>query len=161
MYIVTQLNTILSSAMMLHPYKDPLYLTQIHTTQGILYSPKTPLELIKELLISYNSSTYEGRRKAIMKKWNLQQNTPIPVDHRRFICMIPTKSPDTWDCTWVFYKSIKQITPDDEKKAVLHFYNGDTACLPISYYKMKQQWTKAGNMLAQMILEDFHNGFRY
>ncbi|KEK25431.1 competence protein ComK [Bacillus gaemokensis] len=155
------IHAISNSLMMLLPYKDPLYRTQIHTTQGILYSPKTPLELIKELIISHNFSTYEGRRKAISQKWDLQQNAPIPIDHRRFICAIPTKSPNAWECIWVFYKAIKKIKKGPNKQAILYFCNGDIETLPISYYKMKQQWRKAGNILAQMIMEDFHNGFLY
>ncbi|MBY0596693.1 competence protein ComK [Bacillus bingmayongensis] len=145
--------------MMLLPYEDPFYRTQIHTTKGILYSPKTPLETIKELIITLNYSTYEGRRKVIIKKWDIQQNTPIPIKHRRFICAIPTKSPAAWDCIWVFYKSIKSIKEDVNKQAILHFYNGETAVLPITHYKMTQQWRKAGNIIAQMMLDDFHNDF--
>ncbi|MEI4620721.1 competence protein ComK [Bacillus pfraonensis] len=153
------LHAISSTLMMLLPYKDPFYRTQIHTTKGILYSPKTPLEIIKELIISHNYSTYEGRRKAIIEKWDLRQNTPIPINHRCFICTIPTKSPAAWDCIWVFYKSIKTITKGKDSQAILHFCNGDTITLPISCYKMKQQWRKAGNLIAQMMLDDFHNDF--
>ncbi|MDZ5608899.1 competence protein ComK [Bacillus sp. XF8] len=159
MHDLTNLHAISSSIMILQPYEDPFYRTQIHTTKGILYSPKTPLELIKELIISHNYSTYEGRRKAIIKKWDLHQNTPIPINHRRFICAIPTKSPAAWDCIWVFYKSIKQIKKNAKKQAVLYFCNGEIETLPISYYQMKLQWRKAGNILAQMIMEDFHNDF--
>ncbi|PFA18453.1 competence protein ComK [Bacillus cereus] len=153
------LHAISSIVMMLLPYEHPFYRTQIHTTKEILCSPKTPLELIKELIISHNYSTYEGRRKAIIEKWNLQQNTPIPINHRRFICTIPTKSPKAWDCIWVSYKSIKTITKNKDDQAILNFYNGETMTLPISYYKMKQQWRKAGNLIAQMMLDDFHNDF--
>lgn len=153
------LHAISDAIIMLRPYKDPFFRTQIHTTNGFLYSPKTPLELIKESIISHNYSTYEGRRKAIIEKWNLCQNTPIPINHRRFICAIPTKSPAAWDCIWVFYKSIKHIKKDNKKRAILYFRNGDIETLPISYYQMMQQWRKAGNILAQMMLDDFHNNF--
>ena len=159
MHDPANLYAISSTVMMMMSYEDPFYRTQIHTTKGILYSPKTPLELIKELIILHNYSTYEGKRKAIIKKWDLRQNTPIPINHRRFICAIPTKSPTAWDCIWVFYKGIKVIKKDVNNQAILHFYNEETAVLPITCYKMKQQWRKAGNLIAQMMLDDFHNDF--
>ncbi|MDM5157317.1 competence protein ComK [Bacillus sp. DX1.1] len=159
MYDLFSLDTIYSSTMMLQPYGDPFYRTKIQTTHGILYSLKTPIDLIKELIIAHNSSTYEGRRKAIMKKWDLQQNTPIPIDHRHFICAIPTKSPAAWDCIWVFYKYIKKIKEYGSKQTRLHFCNGETEILPITCYKMKQQWRKAGNLLSQMNMQDAQTPF--
>ncbi|WP_459501891.1 competence protein ComK [Bacillus sp. C1] len=159
MHELTNLYAMSSAVMMMSSYEDPFYRTQIHTTKGILYSKNTPLQLIKELILSHNYSTYEGRRKAIIKKWDLRQNTPIPINHRLFICAIPTKSPAAWDCIWVFYKSIKHIQKGTNNRAILRFHNGETTILPISCYKMKQQWRKTGNLIAQMMLDDFRNNF--
>lgn len=156
---IAKIHTISNMIMMLLPHRDLFFQTQIHTTDEIFYSPKTPFEIIKEIIISHNYSTYEGRRKAIVAKWKLYQNTPIPIDHRRFICAIPTHSPHTWDCTWLFYKNIAYIEKDDNNRAIVYFCNGDNITLSISAYQMKLQWRKAGNLLAQMMLEDFHNDF--
>lgn len=148
--------TISLKTMMLEPIAHPLYQTKISDTDGQFYSKKTPLELIQESCLTQNFSTYEGRRNAIQKKYSFQKNVPIPIDHRVYLCAIPTISPARWDCSWFFYGQVERIDPHG-KDTKIYFHNQQTNVMKVSWNKIKRQYIKAGHILAKMNLMDQHH----
>ncbi|PFJ17405.1 competence protein [Bacillus cereus] len=147
---------ITNSTMMIEPYADLVYRTMITESNGnIKYSTQSAMELIKEACITYVHSTYQGRRDAIQTSFNFKQNVPIPINHKEYICAIPTKSPSSLDCIWLFYNHIYKVEFSiNHKKAKIHFYNGTTVLVVISYHQMLQQLWKAGHLLSQMNMQD-------
>lgn len=141
--------------MALVPTAHPLYQTKILDTRGHFYSKKTPLELIQESCITQNFITYEGRRNAIQKNYSFQKNIPIPIDHRMYLCAIPTTSPKRWDCSWFFYGQVEHICSHG-KNTKIHFYNKQTIIIKASQHQTKLQYIRAGHILAKMNLTDTH-----
>ncbi|WP_369901778.1 competence protein ComK [Bacillus manliponensis] len=145
--------TISLKTMMLEPIADPVYQTKIFDIDGQFYSKKTPLELIKDSCLTQTYSTYEGRRHAIQQKYNIKNNVPIPLDHRTYLCAIPTSSPKRWDCSWIFYGQVERFDSHG-KDTKIHFYNKDVTVLKISLTKIKRQYMRTGHLLAKMNLTD-------
>lgn len=143
-----------AQTMALEAYAHPVYQTKIWETQRIIFSVKTPLQLIRESCIMRNYSTYEGKRLAIQECCCFKQNVPIPIDHQNLICAIPTKSPSSWRCSWIFYAYIERLEHHDSRHTNIHFRNGKNQIFPISPNQMKNQWMKAGHILAKLILLD-------
>jgi len=149
-------DTISSSTMILEPYAHPFHRTKITENDGnIKFSSKTSLQLVQLSCLLHNHSTYKGRRDAIQENYYFKQNIPIPIDHRHYICAIPTKSPASPDCIWVFYSHINKIEIyNNRKQSKLHFYNGTTIIVATSFYQMQQQFLKAGFLLCRMNMQD-------
>ena len=144
-----------TQTMALEAYAHPVYQTKIWDTQGIIFSVKTPLQLIRESCIMRNYSTYEGKRLAIQECCRFKQNVPIPIDHQQFICAIPTKSPSSWSCSWIFYAHIETLERHDSRHHTnIYFRNGKNQIFPISPNQMENQWVKAGHILAKLNLLD-------
>lgn len=148
--------TISLKTMMLQPIAHSVYQTKIFDTDGQFYSKKTPLELIKESCLTQTYSTYEGRRHAIQKKYDIKNNVPIPLDHRNYLCAIPTASPERWDCSWLFYGQVARFDPHG-KDTKIHFHNKDFNVLKVGLNKIKRQYMRTGDLLAKMNLTDRKN----
>ncbi|HDX9587141.1 TPA: competence protein ComK [Bacillus pseudomycoides] len=146
-----------AQTMALEAYAHPIYQTKIWETQRIIFSVKTPLQLIRESCIMRNYSTYEGKRLAIQECCHFKQNVPIPIDHQNLMCAIPTKSPSSWRCSWIFYAYIERLERHDSRHTKIYFRNGKNQIFPISPNQMEKQWIKAGHILAKLILLDRMN----
>ncbi|MGF9964031.1 competence protein ComK [Bacillus rhizoplanae] len=140
--------------MALEPYAHPFYQTKILDTRGTFFSAKTPLQLIQESCLMRNYSTYEGKRLAIRNCCRFKQNIPIPIDHQHYICAIPTRSPSSWSCSWLFYAHIEKLERHEFQHTNVYFRNGQTQIFPISFHQMELQWIKAGHILAKLNLLD-------
>ncbi|KFM99459.1 comK family protein [Bacillus clarus] len=151
--------------MILEPYAHPFHRTKITECNGsIHYSSQTALQLIQQACILQLYSTYKGRRDAIQASFDFKQNIPIPIDYRQYICAIPTKSPSSLDCTWVFYNHIHKVELcNNRKQSKIHFYNGTNKIIITSFYQMQQQFLKAGFLLCRMNMQDspqFRNTYK-
>ncbi|MGG0276161.1 competence protein ComK [Bacillus rhizoplanae] len=144
--------------MSLEPYAHSFYQTKILDTRGTFFSAKTPLQFIQESCLMRNYSTYEGKRLAIQKCCHFKQNIPIPIDHQHYICAIPTRSPSSWPCSWIFYAYIEKIERHDSRHTKIYFRDGKTQIFPISFYQMEHQWIRAGHILAKLnLLDRYHD----
>lgn len=105
---------------------------------------QTPMEIIKESCVKYNS-TYEGRRKAIISNTYFRRKIPIPICDRNGIYTFPTHATNHIDCCWFFYDNIARFykhTNTDNKKVIIHFKNEVSKELDISMHIFEKQMAR-------------------
>lgn len=125
----------------LFPARAIDYDTIVLEEGGIKYVRETPFNLIKQACLS-SWSDYEGRRRAVIHRFNFQKRTPIPINKRRGLYFFPTHGQTNKDNSWIAFRHIKNI--DEEKKSkdkngVIVFHDGQTAEVGVSAYTLQNQ----------------------
>lgn len=106
-----------------------------------IYVKQTPKEMIHEACLKGGAS-YEGRRKAVIYKANIQRKVPIPIDPLQDIFAFPTHSPEQFHCHWIFPSHILSTAtlPNSHcKKTIIIFKNKEEITLPISAKILEKQ----------------------
>jgi competence protein ComK len=114
-----------------------IYQTKIYDVHGVFCCSRKGMNLMEEGCLQ-GGSTYDGRKKAVTYLKRFIQCTPIPVIPNEGVFAFPTCSPTNWNCTWIFYRHIKQFARDGEQ-TIVTFHNGATLTVDVSYYTFEKQ----------------------
>ena len=116
------------------------YNTLVLEEKRKIYVKQTPKQIIHESCLKGGAS-YEGRRKAVMYKTNIQRKVPIPIDPLQDIFAFPTHSPDHFHCHWIFPNHILSSAslPKSRYETTITFKNKETITLPISRTSLEKQ----------------------
>lgn len=133
------------------------YRTIIYDLRGIYYSKKSPIQLLDEACMLKGGADYRGKLRAMRIILDYPKKTPLIISHQEFIYAFPTKSPDQFDCRWVFPRHIKDFIYENGKYYVV-FKNGlkfEINCSPRTF---KKQLERASHcMLYYLNLHPFYN----
>jgi competence protein ComK len=121
------------------PMRDEKYASKILETDDVLFSAKTPIQLIKDACLE-GGSTYEGRKRAVVHLTGTQNKIPVPVNPQLDMYAFPTESPNSFDCQWIFHNHVKRILPGKQSQgSIIVFSNHTKLHLDISYYSLQKQ----------------------
>ncbi|MCA1031381.1 competence protein ComK [Bacillus timonensis] len=133
---VTELNVwdeyeVGTSTKALEFHHHPVYQTKIYDVDGEFFSSKSMLDLIKIGCLE-GGADYEGRKKAVKHCLGIQRKIPIVMDYQRRICIFPTKSPEEYDCMWIFTDHVKSYYGISNSRVKVIFWDGSSLIVPIS-----------------------------
>lgn len=97
-----------------------------------------------------NLSTFDGRRKAVIKLLNQRNNIPIYIDSKRFL--YPTKSLREYDMLYINYYSVLSFKMIDAMNTLFIFNNLDELVVNVSVNKIVKQHKRI-----EMIIQNFRN----
>ncbi|SET17086.1 competence protein ComK [Salinibacillus kushneri] len=142
------------STMALLPTRHFEYDTLVMEQEQEFYVRKTPLQLIKKACLEARSS-YDGRREYIMYKTNFRHKVPIPVNPSLQIYAFPTRSPQDFNCKWIFFQHIQSLQhapsiKSSNEKSIITFKNGQTLGMGESYYLLERQMQRTGSCVLIM-----------
>lgn len=128
------------------PGKALDYSTIVLSTFEKIYVKSPPLKIIEESCYR-DYASYDGRRKAVRYMTGYSNKLPIPVNTARKIYAFPTKSPANPDCIWIFFNRIKKLEDkthdsDSTNRSVVHFIDGTSLPLDVSFYTLEQQYKR-------------------
>ncbi|GGE70766.1 competence protein ComK [Priestia taiwanensis] len=115
-----------------------MYQTKIYDKHGIYYCSRKGMNLMEEGCLQ-GGSTYDGRKKAVAHLKRFKQRTPIPVIPNEGVFAFPTCSPTNWNCTWLFYRHIKEFKRINHETTIVTFHNGATLTVDISSATLQKQ----------------------
>lgn len=127
--------------LIIKPLKDLQYQSIIHTTEGIIKSRKTPLEIIKESCMAYYSN-YEGRRQATIQQTKYRYKVPIIISKLFNIYVFPTNSPRLFHTKWIFVNNLAHIIHLNQHKSKILFKDGTSLIINVSSHVLKTQVTR-------------------
>lgn len=110
--------------------------TEIVTSEGTYYSPKTPIQLLQSTCVDYMSS-YRGRVEAVRETTGFKYKTPLYIGGEDFSAF-PTTSADRPDCEWVFQTNFK-IMPKNKKEVTLIYEDGQMIDVKASKHTIEKQ----------------------
>lgn len=121
------------------------------------YIKKTPFQLMKAACLAHWSS-YEGRRKAVLKKTNYLRKVPIPISITKQIYAFPTHSPTQFDCNWIFFNHILKITKcKDTNDTIVTFKNFRQLRINVSRHSLETQFHRTFHLLHLSINSENHH----
>ena len=97
-----------------------------------------------------NLSTFDGRRKAVVKLLNQRNNIPIYVDSKRFL--YPTKSLREYDMFYINYFAVLSFKKIDSMNTLFVFNNLDELVINVSINKVVKQHKRI-----ELIIQYFRN----
>ncbi|QQZ10041.1 competence protein ComK [Heyndrickxia vini] len=119
--------------------------TKIYDVEGIFYTKQTINQLLEQACGLY-CTDYRGRIAAVRNAFQYDRKTPLVISPDEMLYAIPTHSPKTYHCKWIFPDHVK-----DAKKVLRHlhiyFYNGLTLEIDISKKTFDTQVERARNSL--------------
>ncbi len=83
-------------------------------------------------------SSYSGRFEGTKNLIGVNYKAPIIIEESKEIIFFPTSSPRFENCNWICLKKIGNIQKTDTK-TIIHFKNGNTIELDISYNSLENQ----------------------
>ena len=97
-----------------------------------------------------NLSTFDGRRKAVIKLLNQRNNIPIYIDSERFL--YPTKSLREYDMFYINYFAVLSFKKIDSMNTLFVFNNLDELVVNVSINKVVKQHKRI-----ELIIQYFRN----
>ncbi|WP_158736812.1 competence protein ComK [Alteribacillus sp. YIM 98480] len=101
-------------------------------------------------------ASYEGRKDAVKYRTDIKCKLPVPMNVLKRIGAMPTHSPRTDECHWLFPYHIKFINPHPDTKfhSEVVFLDGQTLRVNISPYSLKLQKMRATEAFSIFFYED-------
>lgn len=124
----------------------PEYETIIYDQKGTYYSKKKEVDLLNEACILKDGADYSGKVKAIRTVLEYTKKTPLIISLQESIYTFPTKSPDHFDCRWVFPQHIYKYDDKNGKNRVI-FNNGEQFDINCSPYTFRKQWYRSSHCI--------------
>src|SRR5699024_10146475 len=121
------------------PAKEIEYDSDVLESDATYNVKKTPLQLIKIACLDVGWSTFNGRREAVTHHTGFKQKVPIPISLNPPIFTFPTHAINSHDCAWIFSDHILRINKHRANQSTIHFKNGRTITLDISYHILNSQ----------------------
>lgn len=114
------------------------YDTIVVETNQTLYVKKRIINIIKNDCLD-GGSTYEGRRIAVTKKMGFGRKQPIPIYPHLGIIAFPTKSPEHFNCVWIFPQHVKRIITVPSGESEIVFRDGQSIVVNESRFVLEKQ----------------------
>ncbi|MFK2826638.1 competence protein ComK [Bacillus sp. B190/17] len=121
------------------------YNSIIYDKNGIYCTKQTVRSLLDEACIE-RISTYDGRIKAVRKRFPYRKKTPLVICLQKRICAFPITSPDNYGCKWIFPYHIHTSIMKGGK-LIAFFKNGAQLALTCSSYVFNRQCERTANCL--------------
>lgn len=139
-------NLITKKTMAIAPAYDLEHESIIYEVDRTFFSKKRPLEILDDACIC-RCSTYEGRIRAVRRKLGHYKKTPLMISPDEMLYAFPTKSPERYDCIWVFPRHVKDWREAGENALMVRFFNGLEITVNCSSYTFKRQKEKTADCL--------------
>lgn len=132
--------------MLIETADHPEYLTKIlDVKKGTIYSKRTPKSLMKEAAF-LNNLSIKGHLDVVNKRFPNMKKIPLMINPNLSVIMIPTTSPSNANCKWINYIQIDDYFEHENKSKII-FRNGEEILLPITYYVLDKQVSKATKII--------------
>lgn len=112
---------------------------------------KCPSDIVDDSC-RYFASSLEGRLAGTKQVTNYTHKPPIVVSEAMSIYFFPIISPKRKDCTWIAHKYVLTYVSEPDHTITVHFTNGESVNLPVSYGMFANQIQRAAHL--QVILQD-------
>ncbi|SEP81996.1 competence protein ComK [Piscibacillus halophilus] len=100
-----------------------------------------PRQLMDQACKEFGSDL-RGRINGTQYVAGLNRKAPIAIDTYSKVFFLPTSSPRSNECVWICYNHILYIEKVKPKLTRVHFNNGETLLLNISYSSLNNQIQK-------------------
>jgi competence protein ComK len=111
---------------------------ELHETYMVTKSPK---QIIEENC-SFYGCDYEGLLKSAKQILGIKQMVPIPLSIALEVYTMPTCSPDSDKCLWLFLGHIEKIDKHGKKGAEVVFSNGKTMVVDVHKDTLEVRYAK-------------------
>ncbi|WP_243297784.1 competence protein ComK [Bacillus litorisediminis] len=139
-------NFITLSTMALLPAYDGMNQTIILDQHGNSNSnPQSKLKILDDACL-VRACSYDGRIKAVRTALDYPNKTPLMICPQDSIYAFSTKSPQDYDCIWLFHHHIKAFFIEGNTPYVL-FKNGYRLQVNCSIYSLHKQWERTANVI--------------
>lgn len=98
----------------------------------------TSKQILEESCRFFGSSL-RGRIEGTASITGITHKPPVIIDSPKGMYFFPTSSPQSNDCIWLSHSHIEKITEIPFKQTEIHFINGKTLALDVSFNTMKNQ----------------------
>ncbi|MBB6454727.1 competence protein ComK [Salirhabdus euzebyi] len=99
---------------------------------------QSPRKLIDQACKFFGSSL-KGRQEGTKGVCGITHKAPIAIDPHSGMFFFPTTSPHNSNCTWIAHSHISHIRPISQNETEVHFKNGESIKIPVSYGSMMNQ----------------------
>ncbi|WAA13462.1 competence protein ComK [Fervidibacillus halotolerans] len=132
----------------IQPVFEGEYQSIIYSEHGLFYSQKKPLTLIKDACDA-SFSTFEERRRMIIREFRYNFRVPIPVSLEHDIFAFPTEAIQSPFCEWYFVNNIVNIIPAKGGSKVI-FLNGSSVTTSIPVHLLIKQLERASRCMTAL-----------
>jgi len=120
--------------------KDIVYQTIIYDVNGTYVTKQMINQLINDACLKANT-TYQAKREISRRKFGQRAKPQIIIDATDGLYLVPTMSPKSYDCMYLFPEHIAEISND--KTPIVTFKNGLTLPINCSKSSLKRQIERA------------------
>ena len=110
--------------MVLLPAKHIDYETLVLERNKHVYVKQTSLEIIKYSCLA-RFTTYDGVREAVKLQTGFKRKVPIPINPSQNLYFFPTHATGDYECCWISFDHVLQISPSSKTTSYLIFKNGE------------------------------------
>ncbi|MBU9723161.1 MULTISPECIES: competence protein ComK [Bacillaceae] len=130
------------------PASHPDYCTIVFEGENMFYVKKPCFAIIEGSCLPGGSS-YIGRRTAAVHETDAKRKVPIAICTKEEIYAIPTKSPKSFNCTWLFYHHVQNFTVDESRhgKCIANMTDGIQISLDVSVAVMNKQLSRTARCI--------------
>jgi competence protein ComK len=115
--------------------------TIVHESHETYMVTKSPKQIIEENC-SFYGCDYEGRLKSAKQILGIKQMVPIPLSVALGLYTMPTCSPESDKCCWLFLAHMKKIERHEKKRAKVIFTNDSSLIIDVHKDTLEARWTK-------------------
>ncbi|PYZ94910.1 competence protein [Salipaludibacillus keqinensis] len=114
--------------------------TLVYETTKRIYVNQTSKEIVNNGCLE-GFSSYDGRRMAAIYQTGKNYNVPIAINPYKNIFAFPTNSPSNYDCIWLFYHHIQDISSakNNPKHSIVTMSDNAHILVPVSSFTLKKK----------------------
>lgn len=147
---------ITTSTLALLPARAIDYDTIVMKENETKHVRQTSMNLIESACFDYDWTTYDGRRKSVIRHTGYKNRTPIPISIHKSIYFFPTHSPKHTDNIWIAFQHILMIGKVPKQKAskqtqsIVYFKSGQELILNISFHTLEKQYERTLEIVSKI-----------
>ncbi|RAK19832.1 competence protein ComK [Anoxybacillus vitaminiphilus] len=115
--------------------------TIVHESRETYMVTKSPKQII-EANCSFYGCGYEGRLESAKQILGIKQMVPIALSVALGLYAMPTCSPDSDKCCWLFLAHMKKIERHEKKRAKVIFANDSSLIIDVHQDTLEARWAK-------------------
>ncbi|MBA2871257.1 competence protein ComK [Anoxybacillus calidus] len=115
--------------------------TIVHESHETYMVTKSPKQIIEENCIFYGCS-YEGILESAKQILGIKQMVPIALSVALGLYAMPTCSPESDKCCWLFLAHMKKIERHEKKRAKVIFTDDSSLIIDVHKDTLESRWAK-------------------